>query len=98
MVALVVLLFFVVIGLLDSIHFKQANDKTNEVISLLDYWATPIREHQEKSYSAPFSAYLYSKELIRAEDGSQQWSYSRLEYGGRHLQNPNSSVAGFHSF
>ncbi len=90
MVALVALFFFIVIGLLDSIHFKQANDKTNEVISLLDYWATPIREHQEKSYSAPFSAYLYSKELIRAEDGSQQWSYSRLEYGGRHLQNPKS--------
>jgi peptide/nickel transport system permease protein len=90
MVALVVLFFFIVIGLLDSIHFKQANDKTNEVISLLDYWATPIREHQEKSYSAPFSAFLYSKELIRVEDGSQQWSYSRLQYGGRHLRSPKS--------
>ena len=75
MVALVVLFFFVIIGLMDSIHFKQANDKTNEVISLLDYWATPIREQQEKSYSAPFSAYLYSKELIRSEDGVQRWTY-----------------------
>ncbi len=88
MVALVVLVFFIIIGLMDSIHFKQANDKTNEVISLLDYWATPIRKHQEKSYSAPFAAYLYSKELIRAEDGTQKWTYSRLEYGGGHLKDP----------
>ncbi len=90
MVALVVLFFFVIIGLMDSIHFKLANDKTNEVISLLDYWATPIREQQEKSYSAPFSAYLYSKELIRSEDGVQRWTYSRLKYGGRHLINPET--------
>lgn len=90
MVSLVVLFFFIILGLMDSIHFKQANDKTNEVISLLDYWATPIRKHQEKSYSAPFAAYLYSKELIRTEDGRQQWSYSRLKYGGRHLTHPET--------
>ncbi|MDP1664947.1 MAG: ABC transporter permease [Methylobacter sp.] len=88
MVSLVVLLFFVLIGLLDSVHFKPADDKKNEIISLLDDWATPLREHGEKTYSAPFATTLYSKEMMTLADGSMQWGYPRLEFGGRHLSNP----------
>jgi peptide/nickel transport system permease protein len=88
MVSLVVLLFFVLIGLLDSVHFRPADDKKNEIISLLDYWATPLREHGEKTYSAPFATTLYSKEMMTLADGSMQWGYPRLEFGGRHLNNP----------
>lgn len=88
MVASVVLLFFVSIGLLDSIHFKPANSQNNEIISLLDYWATPLRERTEKTYSAPFSAYLYNKETMLQADGKQVWGYPRLRYGATHLQNP----------
>jgi peptide/nickel transport system permease protein len=90
MVALVVLLFFVLIGLLDSVHFRPADDKKNEIISLLDYWATPLREHGEKTYSAPFATTLYSKEMMTQPDGSMQWGYPRLEFGGRHLNNPET--------
>ena len=90
MVSLVILLFFVLIGLLDSVHFKPANNKSNEIISLLDYWATPLREHGEKTYSAPFAATLYSKELMTLADGTTQWGYPRLEFGGRHLDDPET--------
>jgi peptide/nickel transport system permease protein len=90
MVSLVVLLFFVLIGLLDSVHFKLADDKKNEIISLLDDWATPLREHGEKTYSAPFATTLYSKEMMALPDGSMQWGYPRLEFGGRHLNNPET--------
>ncbi len=90
MVSLVVLLFFVLIGLLDSVHFKPANDKKNEIISLLDDWAAPLREHGEKTYSAPFATTLYSKEMMTLEDGSMQWGYPRLEFGGRYLNNPET--------
>ncbi|PPK72589.1 peptide/nickel transport system permease protein [Methylobacter tundripaludum] len=90
MVSLVVLLFFVLIGLLDSVHFKPTDDTKNEIISLLDYWATPLREHGEKTYSAPFATKLYSKEMIAMPDGSMQWGYPRLEFGGRHLNNPET--------
>jgi peptide/nickel transport system permease protein len=90
MVSLAVLLFFVLIGLLDSVHFKPADDKKNEIISLLDDWATPLREHGEKTYSAPFATTLYSKEMMAQEDGSMQWDYPRLEFGGRHLDNPET--------
>ncbi len=90
MVSLVVLLFFVLIGLLDSVHFKPTDDKKNEIISLLDYWATPLREHGEKTYSAPFATTLYSKEMMALADGSMQWGYPRLEFGGRHLDDPET--------
>ncbi|MCF7987181.1 MAG: ABC transporter permease [Methylovulum sp.] len=85
MAALVVLLFFMLIGLLDSIHY-QATEKTGHtIISLLDDWATPLRQHGEKTYSAPFAATLYSKEMMVLADGSTIWAYPRLEFGGRHL-------------
>jgi len=90
MVSLVVLLFFVLIGLLDSVHFKPADDKKNEIISLLDDWATPLREQGEKTYSAPFATALYSKEMMTLADGSMQWGYPRLEFGGRHLDDPET--------
>ena len=90
MVSLVVLLFFVLIGLLDSVHFQPSGDKNNQIISLLDDLATPIREHGEKTYSAPFASYLYSKEMVTLADGSTQWSYPRLAFGGKHLENPET--------
>ncbi len=88
MISLLVLVFFVLIGLLDSFHFKSKVNHSHEIISLLDYWAAPIRKQSEKTYSAPFSAYLYSKESIALADGSTQWGYPRLKFGGSHLQNP----------
>ncbi len=87
MVSLVVLMFFLLVGLLDSIHFKTKQDSTNEIISLLDYCATPLREHNEKTYSAPFATTLYSKEII-AKNGNMEWDYPRLVHGGKHLTNP----------
>ena len=90
MASLVVLLFFVQIGFLDSIHFKPTDTKSNEIISLLDYWATPLRAHGEKTYSAPLATTLYSKEIILLPDGTTQWGYPRLEFGGRYLDNPET--------
>jgi len=86
MASCVFLLFFVAVGLLDSIHFKAPKTQGNEIISALDYWATPLRMRQEKSYSAPFSAYLYSKELLKVEGKSPEWGYRRLTYGASHLK------------
>jgi peptide/nickel transport system permease protein len=92
MISLVVLLLFIIIGLLDSVHFKTKEGRTNEIISLLDYWATPLREKSEKTYSAPFAAYLYSKETMILGDGKTQWGYPRLKFGGAHLYNPEAEL------
>lgn len=87
MASLVFLMFFIFLGVLDSLHFKPASTNKNEIISVFDYWASPIRLRQEKSYSAPFSGYLYSKELLTEADQASVWGYRRLEYGASHLKN-----------
>lgn len=93
MVSLTVLLLFVCIGLLDSIHFRTDEERSNEIISLLDYWASPIRQNSEKTYSAPFSAYFFGKELMVVDEGAQVWGYPRLKHGAAHLADPDSDLA-----
>ncbi len=92
MVSLVVLIFFVLVGLLDSIHYKAQDTQTHEIISLLDDWLTPLRTHSEKTYSAPFATHLYSKEAIKQADGQIVWGYPRLKYGGAHLDDPEKEL------
>ncbi|CAG1021638.1 Putative peptide transport permease protein [Patescibacteria group bacterium] len=91
MVSLTVLVFFVAIGLLDSIHFKSS-EQGAEIISVLDYLATPLREHGEKTYSAPFATTLYNKEMMTANNGSMVWDYPRLQFGGQHLVSDNDKL------
>ncbi len=95
--SLVVLAFYVSVALLDSLHFRPAiGDRagngqvqySNEILSLFDWLATPIRTRDEKTYSAPFSAFLYAKEAVQLPDGRQERRYPRLRHGARHLQDP----------
>jgi peptide/nickel transport system permease protein len=97
--ALVVLGFYVVIGLLDTVHFHPAESQKGpsgqtvyspEIRSLLDVWLAPLREHQEKTYSAPFATHLFSKESVELPDGRVTRAYPRLRYGGRHLGDPKT--------
>ncbi len=92
MASLTLLLCFVLIGLADSIHFKDGENRGNDVISLLDLVCNTIRKNSEKTYSAPFSAYLYGKETITLADGSTHWDFPRLQHGGTHLQNPETDM------
>ncbi|MGX2039499.1 ABC transporter permease [Methylocaldum sp. MU1018] len=92
--SLVILLAYLFIAVLDSIHFHPRIEGENgqyqgEVISVLDSWMTRIRTRVEKTYSAPFSSYAYAKEMIRRPDGTQVWDYPRLRYGGAHLSDPS---------
>ena len=93
--ALVVLLSYVLIGLLASVHFREALPPqvgSSEVhysphtLSVLDKLLTPIRIQEEKSYSAPFAIHLFSKESTQREDGTTVREYPRLQYGGAHLE------------
>ena len=78
MVGLVVLALFVVLGLLDSVHFRPrltgqpAGAKAAyavEVLSLLDILCEPLRERREKTYSAPLATHLFARETIELADG-----------------------------
>jgi len=97
MSALVVLLAYVVIGVLDSIHYRPALEGregaqtaaySNEVISAFDTLVSGLRARAEKTYSAPFATHLYTKETVQMPDGTQQRIYPRLEHGGAHLDDP----------
>lgn len=92
MASLCLLLCFTTVGLIDSIHFKNTASNANEAISLLDQFCETQRTQVEKTYSAPFAAYLYSKESIVQADGASRWDYPRLKYGAAHLQNPDTEL------
>lgn len=97
MSALVVLAMFVLIGLLDSVHYRPALERkpgqsvsySTEVLSLLDAFAGPLREHRERTYSAPLATRAYARETLEVAgpDGTvrQVREFPRLRWGGAHL-------------
>ena len=90
----IVLLFYVIVGLMDSVHYRpdidNGSEESAEMLSLLDYTLTGLRLRQEKTYSAPLATHLYAKENIEQADGSTLRDYPRLEHGGIHLQDPEN--------
>ncbi len=103
-VTLLVLMVYVSIALLDSLHFRlpvESNTDTPgeelhysvEVLSVLDVMLEPIRTHDEKTYSAPFATRLFVQESTVDTDGRDRRVYPRLEYGGAHLDNESGRWA-----
>jgi len=109
MASATVLLAFILIGLLDSLHYRaQLGSKLGqkavygiEVLSALDVLAAPLRLHNEKTYSEPFATRLYAKESIDMPGQGTVRDFPRLKYGGRHLGEREDEVAadaGFTAF
>ena len=102
MSAAVILSVFIIIGLLDSLHFhpKLEATETNgtlystEISSALDVLLVGLRQNTERTYSAPLASYAFTKEMIDQADGKQIRDYPRLKYGGVHLDDPESESAG----
>lgn len=88
----VVLVFYVSIGLLDTLHFHpvqesqegQSIEFSTEVISVLDWMMEDIKNNTEKTYSAPFASHLFVKENIEVQ-GIATRDYPKLKYAGQHL-------------
>jgi peptide/nickel transport system permease protein len=93
-----VLAVFVVIGLLDSVHYRpalpvqpgQSVQYGVEVLSVLDHLLLDLRTHTEKTYSAPLATHLYAKETLVLPDGRAVRVYPQLQYGGAALTDPRS--------
>ncbi|MFA6903849.1 MAG: ABC transporter permease [Gallionellaceae bacterium] len=99
MVSLLVLSLFIVVGLLDSMHYRVALPDKNgngqtvyaaEVLSVFDTLVGDLRSQNEKTYSAPMAVYLYAKESMETADGKILREHPRLKYGGAHLQDPQN--------
>ena len=109
MASATVLLAFILIGLLDSVHYRlQLESKPGqkasyaiEVLSVLDALAMPLRTRNEKTYSEPFATRLYAKETIDVPGQGTVRDYPRLKHGGKHLadrENEWAADAGFTAF
>ena len=93
MVSLLVLSLFMLVGLLDTLHYRAALPESNsgetvyspEVLSVFDKLVEPLRMQTEKTYSAPLAVTLYAKESISDAQGRVQRDYPRLKFGGAHL-------------
>lgn len=96
MSSMVVLSFYIAIGLFDSMHFHPRlshassgdTQYSSGVISIFDWMVGPLRTGMEKTYSAPLATHLAVKEPIEQPDGSLLRDYPRLFYGGAHLDDP----------
>jgi peptide/nickel transport system permease protein len=101
MAALVVLLAYLLVAIVDSFHFRPALASSEgaagapqqysvEVRSLLDVALARMREAREQSYSAPFATHALEKQMLEMPDGSQRRDYPRLEFGGAQLADPHA--------
>lgn len=102
----IVVMFYVLIAVLDSIHYREqlaavdGSDNTSaeevhysqEVRSLLDDVLSGLKENSEKTYSAPFSIYSFSKENVTLEDGTVIREYPRLDGAGSHLESEDGKA------
>lgn len=93
MMSIMILLVYVVIGLLDSIHFRPALEPDqngsqhylSEVLTVLDVSLLPLRQHVEKTYSSPLATRLFVREMIESDQGVLDYDYPKLTYAGSHL-------------
>ncbi|RTZ60304.1 MAG: ABC transporter permease, partial [Gammaproteobacteria bacterium] len=90
-VSAIVLLAFLLVAMLDSVHFRPdiANGQGgqvagNQVLSVLDYLTADMRKHVERTYSAPFATHSFEKETVDVNGVSRRIN-PPLQWGGRHL-------------
>lgn len=101
MVSSMVLGFFLLVALTDSIHYRAAlpasagqtsTQYSSEANSLLDQVLQPLASARERSYSEPLSAVAFRKETFE-RDGVPVRDYPRLRFGGKHLTDPVAEIS-----
>ncbi|HEY6130372.1 MAG TPA: ABC transporter permease, partial [Halioglobus sp.] len=99
MVTFTLILTYVGIALLDSLHFRRALDPVagvdggeifydNDVTSVLDLMLGGMGERFERTYSAPFALKSFEKQDMKDEHGIVYRDFPQLEHAGRHLARP----------
>ena len=91
----VVLAFYLLIALADSVHYRPALERNDpqapvayavEVRSVLDKALQHLRERSEKTYSGPLATRSFAKEQIERADGKVERDFPPLRFGGAHLE------------
>jgi peptide/nickel transport system permease protein len=100
MVTFTVILTYVGIALLDSVHFRRALPPVegmqteeifydNKVTSVLDVVLGGMGERFERTYSAPFALKSFEKKNMKDEQGNDIRDYPLLDHAGQHLAHPS---------
>ena len=89
-ISAIVLLFYLVFTLLDSVHFKfkiqtnstevQNQPYKGKIVSLLDVIFSHNLTNTERTYSAPFATHEYAKSIVVNEDGITKQINLPLKY------------------
>lgn len=101
MASALVLSVYLVIALIDSVHFKIQAPKNSQVasveqiyppaldgkvFSIFDAIFVHLLERSERTYSAPFALTEYSSSIQYTDSGEVEQVYLPLKYAGQHLQ------------
>ena len=97
MVTFTIILTYVGVALLDSLHFRRALDNPggmqnsqvfydNKVTSVLDVLLGGMGDRFERTYSAPFALKSSEKKNMKDASGNMVRDYPQLEHAGRHLE------------
>ncbi len=94
-----VMLLFLGVTLLDSVHFRRALPTAGSATagiaydtrteSLLDALLADLVQSRESTYSLPLAVYAFTKET-REVNGQNARIFPRLQFGGAHLKNPET--------
>lgn len=99
MVTFTVIAAYVLVALLDSLHFRRALDAVegrassevhydNRVTSVLDVLSGGMGERFERTYSAPFALLSFEKQTTKDAEGNDVRDFPPLQHAGRHLSDP----------
>lgn len=100
MVTFTVILAYVGVSLLDSMHFRSALEVVdgsettevfygNKVTSVLDVLLDGMGDRFERTYSAPFALKSFEKQNMKDEQGRAYRDFPPLQYAGRLLSDPD---------
>ena len=101
MVTFIIILSYISLALIDSLHFRKALPPaegqdanvtyySNNVNSALDMILGEMGELKERSYSSPFSLKSFTKENMTDENGQTYRDYPNLQHAGSHLDDGES--------
>jgi peptide/nickel transport system permease protein len=99
MVTFTIILVYVGVALLDSLHFRRALESPegvatqevfydNKVTSVLDVMLLGMGDRFERTYSAPFALKSFEKKNMKDENGNAIRDFPPLEHAGTHLAAP----------
>jgi peptide/nickel transport system permease protein len=104
MVTFTVIAAYIMVALLDSLHFRRALENPegvaveevfydNKVTSVFDLLTGGMGDRFERTYSAPFALLSFEKENLKDEHGADVRDYPPLRHAGQHLQDPSQRGA-----